>query len=210
MTDRNLMSIMELAHDILTKNKKAMTFADIFDAICEIKNIGEEEKANIISQVYADFISSAKFVYVGDEEWDVKGRRSIELWDKDGAYYDEYPDFEEELSRFEDSDEDFDLDEEDEEDEEESTYEHDFDIDDEDEEDIDEEDEEEIDEEFLEEFKEEFSDEDNMYDDFENEEEEDYIEDEEDLVFPEDEESEDFDDEEYNEYMDDYEKMYDD
>ncbi len=215
MTDRKLMSIMELANDILLKNNKSMTFADIYDAICEIKNISDEEKASMISQVYADFISSAKFIYVGDDEWDIKGRQAIELWDKDGAYYDEYPDFEEELSQFEDSDEDFDFDEdyededEEDEDEEDNAYEHDFDIDDEDEEDLDEELDEDLDDEFMEEFKEDLDDEDAMYDDFESEEDEDYIEDEEDLVF-EEESSEDFDDEEYNEYMDDYEKMYDD
>ena len=209
MTDRKQMSIMELAYDILAKNEKAMSFSDIYDTICEIKGMNEEEKAVLISQVYADFISSAKFIYVGDDEWDVKGRQAIELWDKDGAYYDEYPDFEEELSQFEDSDEEFDLDEEEE--EEESSYESDFDIDDEDEEDdeLEEDIEEDIDNEFIKEFKEDFEKEDDMYDDFEEEEEEDYIEDEEDLVFEEESEEE-FNDEEYNEYMDDYEKMYDD
>lgn len=199
MTDRKNMSIMELANDILSKSNKAMTFADIYHAVCEIKGIGEEEKANMISQVYADFISSAKFIYVGDDEWDSKGRQAIDLWDKDGAYYDEYPDFEEELSQFEDADEDFDLDEVEEEKE---------DKDEEDEE-LEDDIKEDIDDKLLEEFKEDLDDEDTMYDDFEKEEEEDYVEDEEDLVY-EEETGEDFDDEEYNEYMDDYEKMYDD
>ncbi len=199
MTNRKNMSIMELAYQILQENDKAMTFMELFDLICAEKEISPEEKAEMISQVYADFITSAKFIYVGDDEWDIKGRRAIDLWDKDGAYYDEYPDYEEELSLLEDDkDEDYSIDDEDEEEEEEeeNIYEDDFDEDD-----IEDDDE-------------------SAYDDFEDEEEEDYIEDEEDLIYDEDEEEEDellldeeeeeFDDEEYNEYMDDYEEMYDD
>lgn len=199
MTNRKNMSIMELAYQILQENDKAMTFMELFDLICAEKEISAEEKAEMISQVYADFITSAKFIYVGDDEWDIKGRRAIDLWDKDGAYYDEYPDYEEELSLLEDDkDEDYSIDdeEEEEEEEEENIYEDDFDEDD-----IEDDDE-------------------SAYDDFEDEEDEDYIEDEEDLIYDEEEEEEDellldeeeeeFDDEEYNEYMDDYEEMYDD
>ena len=196
---------MELAHQILVDNDKAMTFIELFDIICKEKEISPEEKQEIISQVYADFITSAKFIYVGDDEWDIKGRQTIDLWDKDGAYYDEYPDYEEELSLYDEKDDEYSIDddfEEEDEEEDENVYEDDFDEDD-------------IDD-----------DEESEYDAF-VEDDDDYIEDEEDLNFKEDlkddedyndfeeeeeeeEEQEEFDDEEYNEYMDDYEQMYDD
>jgi len=210
MTNKKTVSIMELAYQILHEEEKAMTFIEIYSKICEIKEISDEDKAENISQVYADFITSAKFIYVGEDEWDIKGRRAIDLWDKDGAYYDEYPDYEEELSLYDEEKEpdEYTIDQftEDEEDDE-NKYEDDFDEDD-------------------------IEDDESDYDEFE-EEEEDYIEDEEDLMFDEEdeefadeeeeeeeseeeedtlepyEEEEDFDDEEYNEYMDDYEKMYD-
>ncbi len=203
MTDRKNMSIMELAHKILFDNEKAMTFTELYDIICKEKEISDEEKIEMISQVYTDFITSAKFIYVGDDEWDIKGRQTIDLWDKDGAYYDEYPDYEEELSLFDEKEDDEysipETDEDEEEDEDESQYEDDFDEDD-----IEDED-------------------DSEYDAF-IEDEEDYIEDEEDLnfddeieedeefqeEFEEEEEEEEFNDEEYNEYMDDYEEMYED
>ena len=196
MTDRKNMSMMELALQILSEQEKSMTFIEIYDLICAEKGISEEEKAAMISQVYADFIASAKFIYVGDDEWDIKGRRAIELWDKDGAYYDEYPDYEEELSLFEEdqADDDYSIedDEDEDEDDDESIYEDDFDEDD------------------IE------DDEDTAYDAF-DEDDDDYVEDEEDLIIEEDdelfedeEEEEEFDDEEYNEYMDDYEQMYED
>lgn len=207
MTDRKTMSIMELAYQILREEEKAMTFNELYERVCKEKEIAEEEKNEMISQVYSDFITSAKFIYVGEDEWDIKGRQAIDLWDKDGAYYDEYPDYEEELNLYDEdketdeySIEDF---EGEEEEEEESQYEDDFDEDD-------------------------IEDDDTEYDEFEDEE-EDYIEDEEDLFDEEEEEDdfekevdeeaeeetfeeeeEEFDDEEYNEYMDDYEEMYDD
>ncbi len=191
MTKRKNMSIMELAYQILDEEGKALSFIELYDKICVEKEISEEEKLENISQIYTDFITSGKFIYVGDDEWDIKGRQVIELWDKDGAYYDEYPDYEEELSLYggekeidEYSIPDFD----EEEDEEDSQYEDDFD-------------------------EEDIIDDDTEYDDFEDKE-EDYIEDEEDLLFEEDEEDEEteeeFNDEEYNEYMDDYEEMYED
>jgi len=196
MTDRKNMSIMELAHVILSEKEKAMSFVELYDIICAEKGIAEEEKAENTSQVYSDFITSAKFIYVGDDEWDIKGRQTIDLWDKDGAYYDEYPDYEEELSLFDEkADDEYSIKDDvpEEEDEEEKVYEDDFDEDD-----IEDED-------------------DTEYDAFEDETEDDYIEDEEDLVFDEEaeeevegEEVEEFNDEEYNEYMDDYEEMYED
>ena len=197
MTDRKTMSIMELAFQILMDHGKAMTFVELYETICAEKGISEEERANTASQVYTDFITSAKFIYVGDDEWDIKGRQTIDLWDKDGAYYDEYPDYEEELSQYDENNKTADeysiepVAAESEE-ESESVYEDDFKEQDIEDEDVTE------------------------YDDF-VEDDEDYIEEEADLVFVEEtekeeteEEKEEFDDEEYNEYMDDYEQMYED
>lgn len=185
MADWNQLSLLEAAETILSSNKQPMSFVELYQAICEVKELSEEDKSELISQVYADFIVSAKFVYVGDDLWDLKSRQSIDLWDKDGAYYDEFPDYAEELAEDEDEEEELDEEDEDEEidedEEEEDKYEEDLD------------------------FDEELEEEDIDYDGFEDDE-EDFIEDESDIA-PEDEE--DFDDDKYNEYMDDYEKMYD-
>jgi len=185
MSDWNQLSILEVAEELLQKNKQPMSFIELFQAICEVKELTDEEKNDIIAQVYADFIISAKFVYVGDDQWDLKSRQSIDLWDKDGAYYDEFPDYQEELEELEEEEE-YEEDEEEREDE------------------IDEEEGEEEDEYETEPDFEDYED-DIDYDDFEDEEDE-FVEDESDIT---PEEEEDFDDEKYNEYMDDYEKMYD-
>lgn len=104
MTDIKHLSLIEAAEAILRQNKGPMTFLDLFKVLSESKGFTEDQIADIISQFYADFIISAKFVYTGDDLWDLKSRQSIDLWDKDGAYYQEFPEYEEEVE-FDDEEE---------------------------------------------------------------------------------------------------------
>jgi len=118
MTDIKQLSLIEAAEAILRQNKGPMTFLHLFKVMSESKGFTEAQIADIISQFYADFIISAKFVYTGDDLWDLKSRQSIDLWDKDGAYYQEFPEYEEEVE-FEEEDEEEEPEEEDELDEDE-------------------------------------------------------------------------------------------
>jgi len=94
MTDIKQLSLMETAERILAQNKNPMTFLELFKSLSDSKEMTDEEKAAVISQFYSDFIVSAKFIYMGDDLWDLKYRQSIDMWDKDGAYYQEFPDAE--------------------------------------------------------------------------------------------------------------------
>lgn len=128
MTDIKQLSLIEAAEAILRQHKGPMTFLDLFKVMSEAKGFTEAQIADIISQFYADFIISAKFVYTGDDLWDLKSRQSIDLWDKDGAYYQEFPEYEEEVEFEEDEEDDFEDEEldEDEEEEDEEELEPDF------------------------------------------------------------------------------------
>lgn len=106
MTDIKQLSLMEAAERILSQNKNPMTFLELFKSLSDSKEMTDEEKAAVISQFYADFIVSAKFIYMGDDLWDLKVRQSIDMWDKDGAYYQEFPDTEGEEEEVEAEDED--------------------------------------------------------------------------------------------------------
>jgi DNA-directed RNA polymerase subunit delta len=144
MTDLKQLSFMEAAEVILRANKEPMSFYELFTKICELKGVFDDARAELIAQFYADFIISAKFVYMGDDLWDLKSRQSIDLWDKDGAYYREFPDDdEEELELEEEEEEEVEEELEEEEEEEEVIYEKDF------EHELDEVDEEEVEEEEL-------------------------------------------------------------
>ncbi|MFA5697959.1 MAG: DNA-directed RNA polymerase subunit delta [Candidatus Izemoplasmatales bacterium] len=103
MVELKNLSLMEVAEQILKKNKQPMTFMELFKSLSEAKELTDEERARIISQFYADFIASARFIYMGDDMWDLKSRQSIDMWDKDGAFYQEYPESEDETT--EDSEE---------------------------------------------------------------------------------------------------------
>jgi DNA-directed RNA polymerase subunit delta len=131
MTDLKQVSLMEAAEYILRQNKQPMTFYELFAKISEIKELTQEQKDDLIAKFYTDFIISAKFIYMGDDQWDLKSRQSIDLWDKDGAYYREFPDDDETEVAEEDDDEeevllDDDSEEEEGEEEEEVIYEKDF------------------------------------------------------------------------------------
>ena len=97
MIDLKQMSLMEAAEQILRSNKNPMTFYELFHQLCEAKELTTTERHELIAQFYADFILSAKFIYMGDDQWDLKSRQSIDLWDKDGAYYQEFPEDEEDV-----------------------------------------------------------------------------------------------------------------
>jgi DNA-directed RNA polymerase subunit delta len=132
MTDLKQMSLIEAAEKILRTNGQPMSFYELFKDLCEVKEMTDEDRTKLISQFYADFIISAKFIYMGDDLWDLKSRQSIDLWDKDGAYYQEFPEYDEadevveDLDDEDEADLDDDLDEDLEEEEEDSVVEKDF------------------------------------------------------------------------------------
>lgn len=88
------LSLVDIAELILKENKEPASVYDLYDKVCEEKQSTEEEKLENISQFYADITTSAKFVYVGDNTWDLKENQKIDLWEKDGSYYKEYNEIE--------------------------------------------------------------------------------------------------------------------
>lgn len=175
------MSMIDIVEHLLKENSEPISIHDIIKQIKEIKNVSDDD-VDRLTQLYMDITQSAKFVYVGDDKWDLK-ERNLEMWDKDGYAF-VTPDEDEE-----DVEEDLDFTEFDIEDLEEQ--EKDVDDDDEDEE-------EEEDEEIKEEKE---------YIDVElpiKSTDEDDVDDDVDLEF-----DDDYDEDDYNEIMDDYEDMYD-
>ena len=175
------MSMIDIVEHLLKENSEPISIHDIIKQIKEIKNVSDDD-VDRLTQLYMDITQSAKFVYVGDDKWDLK-ERNLEMWDKDGYAFVTPDEVEEDVE------EDLDFTEFDIEDLEEQ--EKDVDDDDEDEE-------EEEDEEIKEEKE---------YIDVElpiKSTDEDDVDDDVDLEF-----DDDYDEDDYNEIMDDYEDMYD-
>lgn len=83
-------SLIDAAVAFLEVEKKPYDLYQLFDIITKDVEISEDDKGNIVTKFYTDLTTSAKFVYTGDNEWDLKANQKIELWEKDGSYYKEY------------------------------------------------------------------------------------------------------------------------
>jgi len=84
------LSLIDTAAMILAQNKQPYELFDLFDAVTKEADIDEAEKTDLITKFYTDLTTSAKFVYVGDNKWNLKANEKIELWEKDGSFYKEY------------------------------------------------------------------------------------------------------------------------
>lgn len=174
------LAMIDVAEVLLKSQPTPMTIQQLIQGVAEIKSISLDD-IDKLTQLYMDITQSAKFVYCGDDQWDLK-ERNLELWDKDGFAFVHAEEIEEDVE------EDLDFTE--------------FILEDEEEEVVEIEDEEELEAE-DEEIKEEkayieidlptkSTDDDDVDDDVE-------------VEF----DSEDYDEDDYNEIMDDYEDMYD-
>jgi DNA-directed RNA polymerase subunit delta len=173
------LAMLDVAEALLRDHKTPLTIQQLLKNVAEIKGISFDD-VDKLTQLYMDITQSAKFVYCGDDQWDLK-ERNLELWDKDGYAFVHAEDIEE------DTEEDLDFTE--------------FVLEEEEAEVEAEEDEDEEEEDLDEEIKEE-----KAYIDVELPVK---STDDEDLDEPEIEFDDDYDEDEYNDIMDDFEDMYD-
>ncbi|MFW6298632.1 MAG: DNA-directed RNA polymerase subunit delta, partial [Bacillota bacterium] len=89
MIDIKEESLVNVAEDILAKSEEPIDLYDLFEKVVEKKGMSETS-SSMINRFYSELVSSAKFVYTGDNTWDLKANQKIDLWDKDGSYYSEY------------------------------------------------------------------------------------------------------------------------
>ncbi len=184
MENISQMSLLEVAIYLMEQKKTRQPIRELIKEVLEMKGLDDLDGA-LATQLYIDITTSSKFVYMGNEEWDLKVRQSLDEYDKDG-------------SAFNTKGEDLDEEDEDLSDEDSDEYE-----DDEYDEDEDEDSEEDEEDEDSDEYG------DDEYDD--DEEDEDSEDDEDSIIDGEETErysEDDFDEDKYNDLMDDYEDIY--
>lgn len=131
------MSLIELAEFNLSKKKNPQTFQAMCKEIAEIRNISDEDMEELEAQFYTELVISAKFVYCGEDLWDLKSKQKIDDLDKEfyGEHKDILDDYDDE-DEFEDDVEVLSDDEDEDEDDDDSfetvSFEDDYDMDDED------------------------------------------------------------------------------
>ena len=178
MENISQMSLLEVAVKLMEQKRSVQNIMSLIKEVLEMKGITDED-GEYTTQLYIDITTSSKFVYMGNDEWDLKSRQSLDEYEKDGSAFNSKDDLEEEdeIDSLDEDDllDDDESDDEDDEDDDDSSY-------DEDELDDDEDD-----------------DDDSSYD-------EDELDDDEEMErYTE----EGFNEDKYNDYMDDYEDMYD-
>jgi len=77
-------SMVEIAEDILKSEGKKNIY-DLLETVAALKSISKEDTEKL-TQLYIDMTLSAKFVFCGNDEWDLK-ENNLDLWDKDGSYF---------------------------------------------------------------------------------------------------------------------------
>ncbi|MDY0346550.1 MAG: DNA-directed RNA polymerase subunit delta [Acholeplasma sp.] len=77
-------SMVEIAEDILRSEGKKNIY-DLIEQVASLKEISLEDTERM-TQLYIDMTLSAKFVFCGNDEWDLK-ENNLDLWDKDGSYF---------------------------------------------------------------------------------------------------------------------------
>lgn len=83
-------SLIDAAVALLEVEKKPYDLYQLFDILTKDVELSDEEQGEIVTKFYSDLTTSAKFVYTGDNQWDLKANQKIELWEKDGSFYKEY------------------------------------------------------------------------------------------------------------------------
>ncbi len=180
MENISQMSLLEVAVKLMEQKRSVQNIKNLIKEVLEMKGLTDED-GEYTTQLYIDITTSSKFVYMGNDEWDLKSRQSLDEYDKDGSAFNSKEDDAFDEDEIDNLDEE-DLDELDDEDEEENDEDSD---------------------EYDEDSEEDEDDEDEDSDEYEDE---DDLDDGEDLERY---SEEGFNEDKYNDYMDDYEDMYD-
>lgn len=137
MENISQMSLIEVAIKLMESKSTPQNIYNLINEVLEMKGL-DDETGELKAQLYTDITTSSKFVYMGDDNWDLKIRQSLDEFDKDGAAFNPKP--AKSASKQQDDEDDIDdeLDEDSLDDEDEDDY--DEDRDEEDDEDHDEDD----------------------------------------------------------------------
>lgn len=92
------MSELEIVESLLKESNEPINIHQLIKSVHEIKGIRLDD-VDKLTQLYMDITLSVKFVYCGDDKWDLK-ERHLEIWDKAGfenVYLEEFENQHEEV-----------------------------------------------------------------------------------------------------------------
>ncbi len=125
------LSMLEVAVELLSQKKTPQLITTLIQEVLELKGF-DDPNGVLATQLYIDITTSSSFVFCGEGKWDLKTRQSLEMFDRDGSFFntgEEYEEEEEEIALDDyNIDEEDSADDEDYDDEDEDDYYDDYDL----------------------------------------------------------------------------------
>ena len=78
MIDFRQSSMVDVAHELMTKKKKEVEFSKLYQEVSEIKGFTPEEAEEKMSIFYTDITLDGRFITLGENRWDLRTRHKFE------------------------------------------------------------------------------------------------------------------------------------
>ena len=121
------LSMLEVAIELLNQKKTPQLITTLITEVLELKGL-DDPNGVLATQLYIDITTSSSFVFCGEGKWDLKTRQSLEVFDRDGSFFntgEEYEEEEEDINLDDyniDEDDDYSSDDDEDEDEDDDYY----------------------------------------------------------------------------------------
>lgn len=86
VNNNSQMSMLEVAIKLMEQKKNPQSIKTIIAETLTLKGI-DDPNGDKAAQLYVDITTSSVFVYMGDDNWDLKSRQSLDKWDLDGSAF---------------------------------------------------------------------------------------------------------------------------
>ena len=70
-------SMIDVAYELMSKKKKTMTFAKLWEEVTQALGMDEMQKEEAIAHFYSDLSLDTRFLHVGDNKWDLRNRHTF-------------------------------------------------------------------------------------------------------------------------------------
>lgn len=71
-------SMVDIAYELMSKKKKEVTFAKLWEEVSQIKGLTQAQADDRIAQFYTDISLDDRFVHLKDNKWDLRSRYKFE------------------------------------------------------------------------------------------------------------------------------------
>ena len=88
------LSMLEVAFELLNQKKTPQLITTLIQEVLELKGL-DDPNGTLATQLYIDITTSSAFVFCGEGKWDLKERQPLEVFERDGSFYNTGEDTEE-------------------------------------------------------------------------------------------------------------------